>query len=337
MQGIVVTASEEFLSPAMEEVRRVFPHLRQEVLGPAVFWLLTGADQERVHNQLIATPPIFVRHIHGASGWSVSNEQELFASIVERLEVDLDRVPKGAKVAIQARAFSTEWQWQGKELKAVCDRLLSQRGYEPVIKAPQWVISVTQAKRQVYYGLDRAQRNLSDWTGGMIHFRKDEGDISRAKFKLLEAIIRFGIILPRGGRALDLGAAPGGWTQELLARGLEVVAVDTGRLDSRLIGTPGLKFLQTNVKHLRLSPKDMFDLITCDMSWDPLFTTRLVNGLVDNLKVGGQVIMTVKLMGRKPLPTIERVLGSLDKSLQLRHAQHLWHNRQEITLHLCKC
>jgi len=138
------------------------------------------------------------------------------------------------------------------------------------------------------------------------------------------------------GRALDLGAAPGGWTQELLSRGLQVLAVDTGELDPRLAGVPGLRFLQANVKHLRLSPQDQFDLITCDMSWDPIFTAKLVNGLVGHLRSGGQVIMTVKLMGKKPLPVIERVLNLLDKRLRVSHAQHLWHNRQEITLHLLK-
>lgn len=336
MQGIVVTASEEFLSTAMEEVLRSFPQLTQEVLGPGVFWLHAGDQLEQVQDRLISTPPIFVRHIHGARGWPVSSEQGLFASIIEHLTVDLAKVPVGAKVAVQARALNTHLNWQGRDLKAACDQLLEERCYQPVIKDPQWVISVTQAKDRVFYGLDRAERNLSDWTGGMIHFRKDEGDISRAKFKLLEAIVRFNLSLPAGGRALDLGAAPGGWTQELLSRGLQVLAVDTGELDPRLAGVPGLKFLQANVKHLRLSPQDQFDLITCDMSWDPIFTAKLVNGLVGHLRSGGQVIMTVKLMGKKPLPVIERVLNLLDKRLRVSHAQHLWHNRQEITLHLLK-
>lgn len=336
MQGIVVTASEEFLPTAMEEVKRDFPHLSQEVLGPAVFWLHTGDDLDGVQNRLLAESPIFVRHIHGAKAWLVNDEQELFASVIQRLEGDLGKVPAGASVAVQARAINTRLQWQGRELKAACDQVLRERGYRPVIKDPQWIISVTQAKKQVYYGLDVAERNLCDWTGGMIHFRKEADDISRAKFKLLEAIVRFGLDLPVGGRALDLGAAPGGWTQELLSRGLQVLAVDTGELDPRLKGATGLKFLRANVKNLNLSPQDQFDLITCDMSWDPIFTAKLLNGLIGNLRNGGQVIMTIKLMGKKPLPTIERVLNMLDDSLKVCHAQHLWHNRQEITLHLQK-
>lgn len=336
MQGIVLTASEEFLAAAMEEVQRRFPHLSQEVLGPGLFWLHTGAEREQVQTQLIAAPPIFVRHMHAATAWPIGDEQELIASVIQHLETDLPRVPPGASVAVQARAINSNLAWQPRDLKATCDNVLRQQGYRPAIKDPEWVISVTQARQHVYYGLAEAAHNLSDWTGGMIHFRKEASDVSRAKFKLLEAIVRFDLDLPAGGRALDLGAAPGGWTQELLARGLHVLAVDTGELDPRLKHAERLQFLQANVKNLRFAPSDQFALITCDMSWDPIFTVKLINGLIANLRSGGQVIMTVKLMGKKPLPTIHRVLSMLDNSLTVCHAQHLWHNRQEITLHLLK-
>ncbi len=55
---------------------------------------------------------------------------------------------------------------------------------------------------------------------------KREGWRSRAAFKLLELDDRFGLIR-RGARVLDLGAAPGGWTQVALARGADaVVGID---------------------------------------------------------------------------------------------------------------
>lgn len=337
MQGIVLTASEEFLATAIEELQQKFPQHKQVTLGPGLLWLETGAEhRQQVHKQLIAKPPIFVRHLYSATMWPVSSQPELIASVSKSLLADLPSVPLGASVAVQARAVNTTLDWQPRDLKAACDSVLCEQGYQPTIKDPQWVVSVTQARQAVYYGLAPASHNLSDWTGGMLHFRKEPGDVSRAKFKLLEAIIRFGLHFPHGGKALDLGAAPGGWTQELLARGLAVVAVDTGELDPRLNGVKGLRFLQMNVKDLRFSPLEQFDLITCDMSWDPIFTAKLVNGLVNNLSPGGQVVMTVKLMGKRPLPTIQRVLTTLDQRLEVSHAQHLWHNRQEITLHLIR-
>lgn len=54
---------------------------------------------------------------------------------------------------------------------------------------------------------------------------KRQGWRSRAAFKLADLDERFKI-LKKGGRVLDLGAAPGGWTQVAVERGARVVAVD---------------------------------------------------------------------------------------------------------------
>ena len=67
------------------------------------------------------------------------------------------------------------------------------------------------------------QRQLSD---SYVAETKRQGLRSRAAFKLMQLDDRFHL-LKRGGRVLDLGAAPGGWTQVAVARsGGQVVAVD---------------------------------------------------------------------------------------------------------------
>ena len=59
-----------------------------------------------------------------------------------------------------------------------------------------------------------------------------EGWRSRAAFKLLELDERFHLIRP-GARVIDLGAAPGGWTQVALRRGAgRVVALDLMPIDA---------------------------------------------------------------------------------------------------------
>ncbi len=64
------------------------------------------------------------------------------------------------------------------------------------------------------------QRQLND---PYVQRAKDEGWRSRAAFKLIELDDRFSLIHP-GSRVVDLGAAPGGWTQVAIKRGAHSVA-----------------------------------------------------------------------------------------------------------------
>jgi 23S rRNA (uridine2552-2'-O)-methyltransferase len=59
---------------------------------------------------------------------------------------------------------------------------------------------------------------------------KQQGWRSRAAFKLIELDDRFRLIR-RGAKLVDLGAAPGGWSQVAVQRGAQVVAVDLLAID----------------------------------------------------------------------------------------------------------
>ncbi|MGH6926509.1 MAG: RlmE family RNA methyltransferase [Propylenella sp.] len=76
---------------------------------------------------------------------------------------------------------------------------------------------------------------------------KREGYRSRAAYKLIEMDDRFGLLRP-GARVVDLGAAPGGWSQVAAARTGStdarplVLAVDFLEMDA----LPGVAFLETD-------------------------------------------------------------------------------------------
>jgi 23S rRNA (uridine2552-2'-O)-methyltransferase len=88
------------------------------------------------------------------------------------------------------------------------------------------------------------ERQLSD---PYVARSKREGYRSRAAYKLIEMDDRFGLLRP-GARVVDLGAAPGGWSQVAAARTGStdakplVVAVDYLEMDA----LPGVAFLQTD-------------------------------------------------------------------------------------------
>ena len=66
------------------------------------------------------------------------------------------------------------------------------------------------------------RRQLND---PFVHQARQQGWRARSVFKLKELDERFEL-LKRGARVIDLGAAPGSWTQYAVQRGCRVVAVD---------------------------------------------------------------------------------------------------------------
>jgi len=83
------------------------------------------------------------------------------------------------------------------------------------------------------------QRQLND---PYVAAAKAKGYRSRAAFKLLELDEKFHF-LKKGAKVLDLGAAPGGWSQVAAARGATVVAADVLEMEE----TPGVTFFQADL------------------------------------------------------------------------------------------
>lgn len=96
---------------------------------------------------------------------------------------------------------------------------------------------------------------------------KQAGWRSRAAFKLIELDDRFHL-LRRGSRVLDLGAAPGGWTQVAAARGARVVGLDLLAMDP----VPGAVLIQGDFQDaaaltpLREALGGEADLVLSDMA-----------------------------------------------------------------------
>src|SRR6476660_8244103 len=98
-------------------------------------------------------------------------------------------------------------------------------------------INVKTAKRRSPASAEWLRRQLND---PYVAAAKQQGWRSRAAFKLLELDDRFHIIR-RHAKVIDLGCAPGGWTQVAIGRGAAaVVGVDLLPLDP----VPGAVLIQ---------------------------------------------------------------------------------------------
>jgi 23S rRNA (cytidine2498-2'-O)-methyltransferase len=112
----------------------------------------------------------------------------------------------------------------------------------------------------------------SRWTMGIPRLRMPGGAPSRSTLKLAEAFVTFlgdreSELLRAGLRAVDLGAAPGGWTWQLARRGLRVIAVDNGPLKGEVNDDPLVTHLRAD--GLSYLPKRPVDWMVCDIVEQP--------------------------------------------------------------------
>lgn len=333
----ICTANHGFAPYAQEELRRKFGRLKSRVLVSGEVFLLTlNEEAGRAVDMIISSPPIFLRHIQPVQLEQNAEDmdqavREVSAFLRNRKELH------GAAVSLQVRkADDSLWQDSAGKLRETLAEMLSDLGADFVVQDPEWIISIFVAGSMLYAGISRPSDNLSDWSGGAIRFQREEGQISRAKFKLLEAEQSFGIDFTAFHKALDIGAAPGGWTSFLLERGLQVTAVDPAVMHESLQGHPALRILRKNASEVQFKDEE-FDLLVCDMSWSPKQMVKLVKELLPSLAAGGTAVITVKLMHKKPMALIDDVISSFEQAeMQVQRAKQLFHNRDEITLYMIK-
>jgi len=314
---LTITSQPEASVIALNEIQKIIPAARGKRLTPEV-QLVSHADQLN----LAAAQTIFIRHT-----FPVQLEADLSeANLATRLAELCEGFAKTEPFSIQLRGPAVPL------LKETEAELLS-RGCTKNDAQPTWVLSMLACQDRLYAGASYAAENLSNWNGGMMRLKKDENFISRAEFKLQEALAVFAINL-NGGKALDLGAAPGGWTKILLSQGMNVTAVDPAALSERLLRHKNLTHIQAAAQKLNLPPG--FDLITNDMRMDLFESSRIMLDMAHLLRPGGLAVMTLKLPAKHWQKNTASALSLLEKSYTVQGARQLFHNRSEVTVALRK-
>ncbi len=168
---------------------------------------------------------------------------------------------------------------------------------------------------------------------------------SRSYLKLAEA---FEVFLDKAEQAqwlksdmtaIDLGAAPGGWTWQLVQRGLKVIAVDNGPLKGAAVSHPSIKHLRQDGFSFR--PQRPVDWLVCDMVEQPqrvatLMTEWFVGGLTQ------RAIFNLKLPMKKRVVALNAALDSMRSTLNAKgiryrmETKQLYHDREEVTVFLTK-
>lgn len=346
--NLLITAQAEFLTTALHELKRLDRQLTSiELVAPEIA-LCSVPDIPTFMRVVTEARPTFARHL--APVQAIIPLQNTEADL-EQLAIGLAELPtfpmleRGQHFAVQTRMTQSEEGSRkrtysgGKINQLLAEAIVEETGAVEDIKKPQIVVSVLCAQEQAYLGISLGRNNLSLWPGGMRHFAQTPEQISRAEFKLLEATETFGVTLPERGRALDLGAAPGGWTRLLLATGLQVVAVDPAKLDPRLARSPRLQhyrgYAEAYLEELARQ-RPLFDVITSDMRMDAREAARLLIQARGFLRRDGFILSTLKLphatASIDPLKNLHEAQSLLSRSFGLVQTKQLFHNRQEVTV-----
>jgi 23S rRNA (cytidine2498-2'-O)-methyltransferase len=193
-----------------------------------------------------------------------------------------------------------------------------------------------------YVGIS-AVDNSSPWPMGIVRLRMPSAAPSRSTLKLAEALLEFldekerAKRLAPGTTAVDLGASPGGWTWQLVQRGMMVIAVDNGPMDAKLLDSGQVKHRRDDGFHYR--PAEPVDWMVCDMVESPARIATLAAKWIaaDWCR---EAIFNLKLPMKKRWEEVLRCRAIIDEALggsgyYLRMKQ-LYHDREEITSYLAR-
>lgn len=333
LSRIYFSADEDFLNTAADELRPHFPDAFMEPLGPDI----AAFDDEGVSIATLAETIrekklAFTRHLFRGVAEVPHEDAKDLAAIGDIAVAAWQSIPLPPKVSLHVwQSGDVDVPYRNDELRRRLESALQDSDVDVVRGGASHILSACQVADGIILGSNGASNALSDWPGGRVSLAKPKDQISRSEFKL-EEIIRTNLVeLPTSGKALDLGAAPGGWTRILLNRGLSVWSVDSGALDPSLEGRPGLTYVPTLAGPFLAETTELFDLVVNDMRMDPGLSSSIMNSTARFVPTGGLAVMSIKLQPESPLLQIDNAVAQMKKNWKVESLRQLFHNRHEIT------
>lgn len=180
-------------------------------------------------------------------------------------------------------------------------------------------------------GCHLAEKRHECWPGGVFPQAMDQAVISRAYYKIAEALAWSGLPIRAGDRIVELGSAPGGACQRLLDLGLEVTGVDAAEMAPHLLQHPRFEHWRSKTAGLKRKLFSKFKWLAADANVAPNYTLDMVDDIVNypGNRIQG-MLMTFKLssydMVEQLPPLLERVRSWGYSRVE---ARQLATNRQE--------
>lgn len=262
------------------------------------------------------------------------------------------KVGKKAPLKLECVDINEKHGYSAKDIEVKTGLKMEKLGYNINIISPQTLAYAILMNGTCYSGyVDYSKLELK-FVNPMRHYHIKK-KVSRSELKLWEAFDEFGI--KGGGTAIDLGAAPGGWSGFLANNGFKVISIDNGDLNYKALEEQGIKvrkidakkqidahkiFRQSDIIHI----KDVFknarkslrindvDMLTDDMNIFCSDTASAIEMYLKFLRKSATLVITVKCLSKNVPNYIARARKMLGKSLKIERIKVLPNNRQEITV-----
>jgi 23S rRNA (cytidine2498-2'-O)-methyltransferase len=237
----------------------------------------------------------------------------------------------------------------GKELSTFCRKFeaplrkaLEKAGLLRAADDGERLLLTFISGREVFLGVAPA-RNSAMWPMGIPRLKFPREAPSRSTLKLEEAWHHF---IPRDQwderlhgdmTAVDLGAAPGGWTWQLVNRGMLVTAVDNGPMAQSLMDTGLVRHLMAD--GFTYAPKPPVDWMVCDIVEKPARNAALLETWLGEGHCR-EAVVNLKLPMKQRYAEVKRLLERIAQGFEARRikvaigCKQLYHDREEVTCHL---
>jgi 23S rRNA (cytidine2498-2'-O)-methyltransferase len=200
-------------------------------------------------------------------------------------------------------------------------------------KVGDWVLDCVLVREGEWFlGVHQVREFPSRYPGGLLPLELPPEAVSRAYLKMEEALRWSGFPLRPGGRWLEIGCAPGGSAQALLAHGQMVIGVDPAEVDPRVRDHPNFTHIKKRISRV---PRKLFRKVrwlAADLNVAPNYTLEVVESIVLNQYVNIRgMLLTLKLLDWSDAERIDQYLERIRSwGFNKVRARQLQFNRQEF-------
>ncbi|SNS98567.1 23S rRNA (cytidine(2498)-2'-O)-methyltransferase RlmM [Pseudomonas segetis] len=238
---------------------------------------------------------------------------------------------------------------EGKELSNFCKKFevplrkaLGKAGKLVEQSGKPRLLLTFKSGREVFVGLAEAN-NSAIWPMGIPRLKFPREAPSRSTLKLEEAWHTF---IPREEwderlngdmTGVDLGAAPGGWTYQLVKRGMLVTAIDNGPMAQSLMDTGLVQHLMAD--GFTYKPRQPVDWMVCDIVEKPARNAALLETWIGE-GLCREAVVNLKLPMKQRYAEVRKLLDRMEAGFAERRikvsiaCKQLYHDREEVTCHL---